>query len=102
MADLGLLSGVAEGLKQGLGSYMQVKQANDQSRQAAEDAALKKRMFDQQITQKSDEFEYQKHLDKIKRKFAKKHGTYIEIDLRKIKTTEQAIEYVESILKTLL
>lgn len=63
MADLGLLSGVAEGLKQGLGSYMQVKQANDQSRQAAEDAALKKRMFDQQTTQKADEFEYQKTKD---------------------------------------
>lgn len=48
-----------------------------------------------------EEFEYQKHLDRLKRRFARKHGTYIEIDLRKTKTVEQAIEYVESILKTL-
>lgn len=52
-------------------------------------------------TTPEEEFEYQKHKDRLKRRFARKHGTYIEIDLRKIKTTEQAIEYVESILKTL-
>ncbi len=46
-----------------------------------------------------DKFEYSKKLDKLKKNFAKKNGIYIEVDLRKIKTTEQAIEYVESILE---
>lgn len=45
-----------------------------------------------------EEFEYQKYKDKLKKNFAKKNGIYIEVDLRKIKTTEQAIEYVENIL----
>jgi len=49
-----------------------------------------------------EEFKRQKQLDELKQRFARKHGTYIEIDLRKIKTAEQAVEYVESILKTLL
>ncbi len=40
-----------------------------------------------------------KHRDKTKKKFAKKNGLYIEIDLRKIKTTEQAIEHINSIIK---
>lgn len=42
-----------------------------------------------------EEFEYQKHKDRLKRGFARKHGTYIEVDLRKIKTIEQAIEYLD-------
>ncbi len=42
-----------------------------------------------------EDFEKRKHLDKIKKKFAKKNGVYIEIDLRKINTLEDAIEYVE-------
>lgn len=49
-------------------------------------------------TTPKEEFEYQKYKDKLKRKFAKKNGTYIEIDLRKIKTTEQAIELIEKII----
>lgn len=49
-------------------------------------------------TTPEEEFEYQKHLDKIKRSFAKKHGKYIEIDLRKIKTINEAIEHIEKII----
>lgn len=43
-------------------------------------------------------FEYQKYKDKIKRNFAKKNGAYIEIDLRKVKTTQQAIKLIEEII----
>ena len=46
-------------------------------------------------------FKESKYRDRIKKKFAKKNGTYIEIDLRKIKTTEQAIGYVEDIISKL-
>ena len=41
-----------------------------------------------------EKFEYNKKLDKLKKNFSKKNGTYIEIDLRKIKTIEQAIQCV--------
>ena len=51
---------------------------------------------------KEDEFRYKKDLDKLKKSFAKKNGTYIEIDLHKIKTTEEAIEYIENILEKTL
>jgi hypothetical protein len=37
-------------------------------------------------------------LDRIKRKYAKKNGTFIEIDLRKIRTTKKAISYFESFI----
>ena len=58
---------------------------------------------DKNKTTPQKELEYQKHKDRIKRGFAKKKGTYIEVDLRKIKTTKDAIDYVESFLsKTLL
>lgn len=50
-------------------------------------------------TTPEEEFSYQKHKDKIKKNFAKKNGVYIEIDLRKIKTTEEAIEHIENVLK---
>ena len=40
-------------------------------------------------------FEYSKKKDKMKKKFAKKNGIYIEIDLRKVKTVEQSISIVE-------
>lgn len=53
-------------------------------------------------TTPEEELEYQKHKDKLKRKFAKKNGTYIEIDLRKIKEAEVAIELVEKIMKKTL
>lgn len=41
------------------------------------------------------DFENRKFLDRKKKKFAKQNGFYIEVDLRKIKTTEQAIEFLE-------
>ena len=53
-------------------------------------------------TTPEEELEYQKKKDRMKRKFARKNGTYIEVDLRKIKTTEDAIEYVENKLRILL
>lgn len=37
--------------------------------------------------------------DLVKKKFAKKNGVFIEIDLRKIKTSEEAIDYIESLLQ---
>ncbi len=43
-------------------------------------------------------FKYRQKIDKLKKNFAKKHGTYIEVDLRKIKTIEQAMIYVENLL----
>jgi len=49
-----------------------------------------------------EKFKYNKNLDNLKKKFAKKNGTYIEIDLRKIKTTEDAIKYIENILEQTL
>jgi len=45
-----------------------------------------------------EDYEKRKEIDKIKKKFAKKNGIYIEIDLRKIKNIEQAISYVEKVL----
>jgi hypothetical protein len=45
-----------------------------------------------------ENFEYQQYKDQIKKEYAEQHGTYIEIDLRKIKTTEEAIKYVESFI----
>jgi hypothetical protein len=42
------------------------------------------------------EFEYQKYRDELKKEFAIKNGTYIEIDLRKIESVEQAIKYIEA------
>lgn len=47
-------------------------------------------------TSPEEELNYQKHKDRIKRKFARKHGVYIEIDLRKIKTIQEAIKYLEN------
>lgn len=44
----------------------------------------------------NDVFEYNKKLDNLKKKFSQKHGSYIVINLRKIKTIEEAIDYVES------
>lgn len=46
-------------------------------------------------TSPEEEFEKSKVRDKIKKKYAKENGIYIEIDLRKIKTTEEAIDHVE-------
>ncbi len=48
--------------------------------------------------QTDDDFENRKSLDRMKRKYARQNGVYIEIDLRKIKTTEKAIAYIEKFL----
>jgi hypothetical protein len=42
-----------------------------------------------------NEFDDRKKLDRMKRKYARQNGLYIEIDLRKIETTEQAIKFIE-------
>lgn len=47
------------------------------------------------------EFRYTKYLDKLKKQFAKKNGVYVELDLRKIKTIDEAIIYVTQRLETL-
>ena len=49
-----------------------------------------------------DKFEYCQHLDKIKKEYCEENGIYIEIDLRKIKTPEEAIFYIEQILTRVL
>lgn len=41
------------------------------------------------------EFTSRKLIDKYKKDFAERYGTYIEIDLRKIKTAKEAIAYIE-------
>lgn len=46
-----------------------------------------------------EDFEYSKRLDRIKRKFARKYGVYVEVDLRKIKTIEKAIAYTIKAIK---
>ncbi len=43
----------------------------------------------------NDSFDKSKKRDEIKKKYARQNGIYIEIDLRKIKTVEDAIEYIE-------
>lgn len=46
-------------------------------------------------TSPEKEFYYQKEKDNLKKKFARKNGAYVEVDLRKIGTTEEAIRYIE-------
>ena len=46
----------------------------------------------------TSDFEYRKKLDRIKRKYARQNGIYVEIDLRKIKTVEKAIEIINNYL----
>ncbi len=41
-------------------------------------------------------FEKSKERDRIKKEYAQNNGVYIEIDLRKIKTVEKAINYIKS------
>lgn len=48
---------------------------------------------------KKEKFEYNKSLDRIKRKYARKNGIYIEIDLRKIKTVKKAIIKIDKIIQ---
>jgi hypothetical protein len=47
-------------------------------------------------TTEEEEFEYQKYRDDIKRKYAQKNGNYIEVDIRKMNTTDLAIKYIEN------
>mgnify|MGYP001440862313 CR=1 FL=1 len=42
------------------------------------------------------EFEYRKMTDILKKEYAEKTGTYIEIDLRKVNTTEKAIAIIKT------
>lgn len=51
--------------------------------------------FKEGLHKNKDEFKYSKYKDKIKRNFACKNGNYVEIDLRKIKTYQDAIAYIE-------
>jgi hypothetical protein len=50
------------------------------------------------FTKTSDEFKDSRYRDQLKKNYAKKHGTYIEIDLRKITTSQDAIDYLEKCL----
>lgn len=43
-------------------------------------------------------FNYSKKKDRMKKKYARQNGTYIEIDLRKVKTVEKAIEIISNYL----
>lgn len=43
-------------------------------------------------------FEYNRKLDKIKKRYANLNGIYVEIDLRKIKTVDEALKYTEEII----
>lgn len=40
-----------------------------------------------------------KNRDKLKRRYAKNHGTFIEIDIRKFTKTKDAIKYIEKFMK---
>lgn len=46
-----------------------------------------------------DDFEYSLYKDKIKKLYAEKNGIFIEIDLRKIKTVQEAIAILEKIME---
>ncbi len=50
---------------------------------------------DNHFFKNKEEFEKRKSLDKLKKKFAKKNGKYIEVDLRKIKNTQEAIKLIK-------
>jgi len=54
-----------------------------------------KRQSNIKNTTPKEEFAYQKEKDRLKRQFAKNNGVYIEIDLRNIKTVEEAIRYIK-------
>ncbi len=46
-----------------------------------------------------EQFEYRQYLDQIKKQYCQENGLYIEVDLRKIKTTNDAIIYIEQKLQ---
>jgi len=49
-----------------------------------------------------EDFKKQREKDKLKKNFAKKNGTYVEVDLRKIRTTKDAIQYIEGVMERTL
>lgn len=51
------------------------------------------------FTRSDAEFIKAKELDKIKASYAKKQGIYIEIDLRKIKTVDEAIVLIRDTIR---
>jgi len=56
--------------------------------------AWHKRMAKTNNTTPEEEFEYQKKKDRMKRKYARKNGTYIEINLIKIKSFSSALGFI--------
>lgn len=52
-------------------------------------------VFSNKFFKTKKNFNTRKTLDKIKRKYAEKHGTYVEIDIRKY-NVDSAIKYIES------
>jgi hypothetical protein len=48
-----------------------------------------------------EDFNYRCKLDLLKKNYASENGTYIEIDLRSIKYSQDAIEYLESVMASL-
>lgn len=47
-------------------------------------------------------FKYSRYKDKLKKRYAEKNGTFIEIDLRKIRDVEQVIEKIEKVINKIL
>lgn len=55
---------------------------------------LHKKMAKRNNTTPEQELKHLQRRDTLKKNFAQKSGSYIEVDLRKIKSVEQAIEYI--------
>lgn len=53
-------------------------------------------------TTPESEFRQQKILDNLKKKYAKKNGYFIAVDLRKIKTVENAIKYIDKKIECII
>jgi hypothetical protein len=45
-----------------------------------------------------ENFEYRKKIDRMKRKFARANGIYIEVNISKFEKSEDAISYIENII----
>lgn len=45
-----------------------------------------------------ERFQRRLDADSLKKRFAEENGRYVEVDLRKIQTTQEAIQYIESII----
>jgi hypothetical protein len=61
----------------------------------------KKKSYNKNTTPE-EEFEYQKYKDKIKKKYCNKNGYYVEVNLLKIKTVDEAINYVEKQIEKII